>query len=217
MEQEEQVKKEETKSVEQEEREIKRFLLFVLFLLFVAIIGLTIAFIKITSELGDDIIKPPDGPVTPVSPEWKVGFVAETSKGVPSGNSIDRINCGSIVKSEVSAVITDVKLLPTNNSRCSYPLTIKNSGTLDAKVSEIIFSSPNGVTCKTEGSRMTCGNITYKVSVDQNGNDLLSEGAELKTESEVLVYLIVEATGNNSSFNEISQSGAKIILVYAEA
>lgn len=212
---EEQEVKQEKKSLEQEERRRKRHLIIIIFLLFISILGLAIAFTKITGELGE-IIKPPDEPVIPISPKWDVGFVAKEEKGIAHGSNTYNTKCGSITITATSASISDVTL-PTNNNRCSYPLIIENAGTLDAKVSEIVLTEPTGVKCKNEGSSMTCGNIRYKITTDENGNHLLEKGTELLIDSKVFAYLVVETVAFNQEFKEIKQSGAKLTLIYSQA
>ena len=213
MEQEQEVKEE--KSLEEQERDRKRVLIIVLILLFIAIIALAIAFLKITGELGGEIINPPEPPIIPKA-EWKVGFVSKEAEGISSGNTVNRGSCGVITSTETSATISNVKLAATN-SRCSYPLTIENNGTLDAKVSEIVLAPPTGINCNIKESEMVCGNIRYRVAIDSLGKELLKKDKELKIKEQVLAYLVVETVNNNTSFNEITQSGAKITIIYAEA
>lgn len=214
MEEEQEVKQ--TKSLEEEQRERKRHLIIIIILLFIAAIALTIAFTNITGELAERVTPTPTTPPTPpVKAEWNVGFYTEEVKGISSNVSSGSINCGTVTVTKTNATISNISL-PGGSGRCSYPIKMENKGTIDAKVQEIILNAPNGVNCNIKGGSMTCGHISYKISSDQYGKNILQEGTELQIDSDIVAYLVVEVAISNSEFREITQSGAKITIIYSE-
>ena len=98
---------------------------------------------------------------------------------------------------------------------CTYALSVKNNGTIPAKLSSISPTAPSGITCGTiTGPTMVCGNITYKLTTDNTGNTSLPTNTSLAVNATQQFYLVVKFTGQNPASTAITQSGASFSLVY---
>ena len=102
--------------------------------------------------------------------------------------------------------------------KCTWTLTIKNSGTVAANLGSITPTAPSSVSCTNSGASMVCGNITYKLTTNSGGSTLLTTSAgNLTAGSSLTVYLVAEYTGTTVNSSAVTQTGGKFTLVYNQA
>ena len=161
----------------------------------VLILSIAVAFAALSTTLSITF-----GNITQDTLTWNVGFETGSVSGTKSGSAA--ASCGTATVTANSASISNT-VLATLHDKCTYALTIKNTGTIDALLSTISAQTPSGITCDSSvTSKMVCGNITYKLTTDSAGNNLLATDLNLvKTTGTLPVYLIAEYTGT-----EVSQS-----------
>ncbi len=156
----------------------------------------------------------------PVS--WNVGFTGSSSPTVGGTSSTGR-SCGAATVSATSVTVAATTLSKPGDS-CTYPLTIKNSGTISAKVSSITPTKPTGtnVTCTVSSgtasasAQMVCGNITYKLAASANGNSPFVTQSTLDGGQSTTVYLIISYTGASLNSTQVTQSSGKFSVTYAQ-
>ena len=172
--------------------------------LIIAIVGLSVAYAALSTTLNINF-----GDVTQNTLSWSVGFEGSTAEGEASGTGATGRTCGTatITSSSVNLATTTIS---KPGDKCTYSLTIKNSGTIDANLSSITPKNPNSISCETStGSTMVCGNITYKLTTDKEGTTPLDNTESLAIGGSLPVYLVV-------SYNVV-QSGAAFALSFAQA
>lgn len=191
----------------------RKSLFVIVTILTVAVLGLSIAYAALSTTLtarfasvGTDSLK------------WEVGFVEGTVAPTSSGSSDVGRACGnaSVTKSNVTV---DETTLSKPGDTCTYALTIKNTGTIDANLASINPTQPTGATCSVaSGAQMVCGNYTYKITTDSARETLLTPNKMLAKESGTLpVYLSVSYTGSELDSSSVSLAGATFTLTYNQA
>lgn len=191
----------------------RKSLFVIVTILAIAVLGLSIAYAAMSTVLTARFSSIASNPVN-----WEVGFVEGTVAGVGSGTSDVGRTCGTASVSASNASVTATTLSKPGDT-CTYALTIKNTGNIDANLSSIAPTQPTGATCSVaEGAKMVCGSITYKITTDSAGNTLLTANRLLeKTSGELPVYLIATYSGENIGESGFTQSGAAFTLTYNQA
>lgn len=171
------------------------------------------------------------GNVTQTAQSWNVGFVAADpiSASVVGGTSDVGRSCGT-VKATATAVTVRATTLSKPGDKCVWPVTIQNTGSIDAKLDTITFTKPGGYSGDTctisyndsnqtvKKSMMVCDNIKYKITTDEAGNTLLIEGSKTITANSTLTVYITAAyvPTDTTVSSEIVYTNAKIALKFAQ-
>ena len=174
----------------------------------VLLVGVSIAYAALSATLNITYSK-----ITQSAISWNVGFQTGTVTGTKTGSS--GAVCGDATVTANTATVADTTLA-TLHDKCVYKLKIKNTGSVDAVLSSISAKTPTSMSCNTSTtSQMVCSNVTYKLTIDQNGQSLLGTENVLPAESGAMdVYLIVEYTGTDSSAS--TQNSGGFTLNYAQ-
>lgn len=157
------------------------------------------------------------GKVTQNAITWNVGFQGTSATGTSSGTSSTGLSCGSATITASAVTVADTTLSKPGD-KCTWTLTIKNSGTVAANLGSITPTAPSSVSCTNSGASMVCGNITYKLTTNSGGSTLLTTSAgNLTAGSSLTVYLVAEYTGTTVNSSAVTQTGGKFTLVYNQA
>ena len=160
------------------------------------------------------------GDVTQSVLTWNVGFDTTGSpiSGTAAGTSATGRTCGTATVTATTVTVADSQLSKPGD-KCTYALTIKNTGTIPAILSTITPTKPSGITCNTAtGGNMVCGNITYKLTTDAAGSTVLTTGGTLAASTGTLpVYLVVSYTGTTLNSAAVNHTGASFALTYDQA
>jgi len=208
----------------------RRILVITLGIVSVFVMGIVVAYSALSTTLNAKF-----NTVTSQALNWNIGFEKKTGYYVTnaysdyyrsyirsgywaSGFSSNPSTCGGVLVEDTGVYLNDVELSKTGE-KCGYILSIKNSGGINATLSSISATRPTLISgsgsCSTSGAKMTCGNITYKMTTDSAGNTLLSSNTSITAGSSKDVYLIVEYTG--SSKTEATWSGGGFNFNYSQA
>ncbi len=186
----------------------RKSLFVIVTILAVAVLGLSIAYAALSSTLTARF-----GSVSQTPQTWSVGF----QPGTAAGSSVGGVECGNATVTENQASVGNL-MLSKPNDKCTYQLTIKNTGSITAQLDRITPTSPSGATCTSEGAQMVCGDITYKITTDESGTTLLTPGGTLAASTGTLtVYLIATYSGTEVHDVSSTQSGASFTIVYEQA
>ena len=190
----------------------------------VAVVALSIAYAALSATLNIGVSSVQQTPQT-----WNVAFEAGTVTGTAAGTSAVGRSCGTATVNATTASIAATELSKPGD-KCTYALTIKNTGSINATLASITPTQPTGtgVSCGTaSGAQMVCGNITYTLAkyicmacapYFNTSGSLLPTGGTLAASTGTLpVYLIAEYTGETLAGTEIVQSNAGFTLVYNQA
>ena len=154
--------------------------------------------------------------ITQNSLSWNVGFTGTSATGTAGGTSATGRSCGAATITSTAVTIADTTLSKPDDS-CTYQLTIKNNGTIAAKLQTITPTAPSGVTCNPiSGGSMVCGNITYTLASNTTGT-VLSTGSTLAANGTLKVYLIAKYTGTTLNSSAVTQTGAQFSILYNQA
>ena len=169
----------------------------------IVLLGVGIAYAALSTTLTVTF-----GKVTQNALTWKVGFTGTSATGA---------SCGAATITESAVTVADTTLSKPDD-KCTWTLTVKNSGTVGAKLTTITPSAPSSTTCGTlSGGNMVCGNITYMLTSDANGTTVLPVNTTLAAGASQTVYLVAKYNAAGVQSTAITQSGAKFTLVYAQA
>lgn len=157
------------------------------------------------------------GNVTQSAVSWNVGFTGSSATGTAAGTSATGRSCGNATITSSAVTLADTTLSKPGD-KCTYTLTIKNSGSIAAKLNSITPTAPTGVTCGTaSGGNLVCGNITYKLTSDSAGSTVLTTGNTLASNGTQTVYLVVMYNASGVQSSAITQTGAKFTLNFEQA
>ena len=177
--------------------------------LLVLVVGISVAFAAMQANLSITANSVSQSALT-----WNVGFQTGTVQGTEGGSGSTGRVCGDATVTANSVSVANTQLSKPDDS-CTYALTIKNTGSVDAKLGNITAVSPTSTSCTNSGASMVCGNITYKLTTDSTGNTLLTtNGILAKTNGTLPVYLVVKYTGTELVSSDISQNNGGFTLVY---
>ena len=178
----------------------------------IVLLGVGIAYAALSTTLTITF-----GKVTQNALTWKVGFTGTSATGSRTGTSATGASCGTATITESAVTVADTTLSKPDD-KCTWTLTVKNSGTVGAKLTTITPSAPSSTTCGTlSGGNMVCGNITYMLTSDANGTTVLHANTTLAAGASQTVYLVAKYNAAGVQSSAITQSGAKFTLVYAQA
>ncbi len=155
----------------------------------------------------------------PTGVTWNIGFTG-SSTPTAGGTSATGRSCGAATISSSSVSIAETTLSKPGDS-CTYPLTIKNSGTIAGKLNSVAPTAPTSTSCTTTNAttsasaQMVCGNITYKLAGSANGSTNFVTGTTLAAGGTTTVYLIVSYTGSSLS-SGFTQSAGKFTITYGQ-
>jgi hypothetical protein len=146
---------------------------------------------------------------------WSVGFEPGTYTAIATGSS--GMSCGEAITTLQTTTVAHT-VLNTPRDKCIYGLRIKNTGSVAAKLETITSKTPISVGCDTTTtSRMVCGNITYKLTTDVTGQNLLMENNILIAINGTLdIFLTVEYTGESAGAANVSQANGGFTLNYTQ-
>lgn len=187
----------------------KTTLLSIVLGLVVVVVGITVAYAALSTTLNITTSK-----ITQSALTWDVGFVGNSATATVGGTSATGRSCGAATITSTTVTIADTTLSKPDDS-CTYTLSVKNNGTIPAKLGSISATAPSGVTCETvDGPTLICGNITYKLATNNTGTTVLPTNTTLAVNGTQQIFLIVKYTGSEPSSTAVTQSGASFSLVY---
>lgn len=178
----------------------------------VAVVGLSIAYAALSQTLNITL-----GTVTQSPQQWHVAFVTGPVTPTAKGTSPTGRSCGNATVTEDQVSIASLSLSKPDDE-CVYPLVIKNTGTIAAKLDAIAVNAPSGVTCTKTTSKMVCGNITYTLSTNDSGTTELALDSELAANTGTLnVWLIAKYTGTTLNSTAVTHTNPNFVLTYVQA
>ena len=192
----------------------KKVMYVVLGVLCFAIVALSVAFAALSATLNINF-----GTVTQSQQSWDVHFKTEEITAAEAGTSATGRVCGTVSAGGATATV-GATTLSKPGDKCTWKLTVQNTGTIDAALDTITPSAATGtgVTCTIGTASMVCGNITYKLTSDAAGTTALTTGRTLAhTSGEDEMYLVAEYTGTEINNSAVEQNDAKFTLVYNQA
>ena len=173
------------------------------------IVGISVVYAALSSTLSITT-----GSVTQSEMSWNVAFQTGTVNATPGGTSATGRVCGAATVTADTVTVANTTLSKPEDS-CTYALTVKNTGSLDATLATITPVHPGSTSCTNSGASMVCGNITYKLTTDAAGTTLLTTGGTLaKTNGTLPVYLVIKYTGATTNTSEVVQTAGGFTLVY---
>lgn len=179
--------------------------------LIILVLGIVVAYAALSTTLNLKFTG-----VTQNALTWNVGFTGSSATGTAAGTSATGRSCGAatITPTSVSVAATT---LSKPDDKCTYALTIKNSGGIAARLSAVTPTKPGSTTCATaSGGNMVCGNITYKLTSDAAGANVLKTQT-LAAGASLSAYLVVSYTGTSLNSAAVTQSNATFSLAFAQA
>ena len=187
----------------------------ILLTLLMALVAISVGYAALQSILNITTTSVNSDPVT-----WNVGFIG-TSTPTEGGTSSAGRSCGAATVNPAAVTIATIQLSKPGDS-CTYPLQIKNSGTISAKVSEIKPTAPTSTTCtitdatSSASAQMVCGDYTYKLAGNAAGTTDFVTEAVLAPDATTTAYLIVSYTGADVNPDTIVQSSGTFTVTYAQ-
>jgi len=185
---------------------------FLLIIAAVLVVGIGVAYAALSTTLNITF-----GNVTQSAISWNVGFTGTTATATASGTSATGRVCGNATITS-SAVTLAETTLSKPGDKCTYTLTVKNSGSVGATLNSITPTAPTSISCSTAtGGNLVCGNITYKLTSDAAGANVLTTGNTLAANATQTIYLVAMYTGTGVQSSQVVHNGAKFTLSYIQA
>lgn len=182
-------------------------------ILIISLITLSIAFAALSTNLNINF-----GNVNQSAQTWNVAFTGSSVAGTASGSaSTAGRSCGTATVTATQVNVGDTQLSKPDD-KCQWVLTVKNNGSISAKLSTITANKGNN-TCNiggTTGSQtsMVCGNITYTLTSD--GTTALPINTSLAANATQTVYVTAKYTGTGVNTTAVTQSGLSFVLGYTQ-
>ena len=182
----------------------------------VMILGLSIAFAALSATLNINF-----GNVNQTVQTWNVGFdtTGSPKAATASGSSATGRTCGAATITATTVTIANTELSKPDDA-CRWDLVIKNSGTINAKITGITATNPTGtgVSCTGSGAQIVCGNITYTLAKNTGGSTLLSTSDTIPatTGNTLNVYLIAKYTSNTPAAEAKTQQNASFKITVGQ-
>ena len=190
----------------------KQSLKFLLLVAAILVVGVGVAYAALSTTLNITF-----GNVTQNAITWNVGFTGSSATATAAGTSATGRTCGTATITASAVTVADTTLSKPGD-KCTWTLTVKNSGTVAAKLNTITPTAPTGITCGTAtGGNLVCGNITYKLTSDSAGSTVLTTGNTLAANGTQTVYLVAMYNATGLQSTAITHTGAKFTLTYAQA
>lgn len=178
----------------------------------VSVLGIVVAYATLSTTLNISFSS-----VSQEALSWNVGFQGTSATATAYGTSSTGRECGNATITSNSVSVGSTKLSKPGD-KCTYTLTIKNSGGIAAKLSSITPTASSSTTCSTlSGPTMVCGKITYKLTSDSGGNNAIASNTTLEKGASTTVYLVASYTDSGLNSTTVTQSGGKFVLNYAQA
>ena len=189
-------------------------LIITLSVLVVLVIGITIVYAALSVSL-----KVSTSNVTQNIASWNVGFAqATTVKGYAqnSSGSTTGISCGN-ASATTNSISIEKSVLTKPGDICYWDFTLKNSGTIDAKLTSVTVTSPKEVSCsKNDEKQYVCGNIAYSIYHVYSGRwPLYTEGEVLSAGENQALRISMTLTGSISSSQQ-TQSGLTYTFIWSQ-
>ncbi len=176
----------------------------------IVILGVTIVYAALSNDLVINV-----GKTIQTSLSWDVRFEEGSVTPVEAGPSNTGRICGVAVVNTSTITVPNVTLAKKNDM-CSYRLVVENNGKIDATLAEVTPISPDSTGCVSNGSSMVCGSITYMLTTDAAGENLLSTGGTLaKLDGNQIIYLVVKFSGTATE-QKVEQESGGFTLVYVQ-
>ena len=178
-------------------------------ILCVMVVGLSVAFAALSTTLNITF-----GKVTQTALTWAVAFdtTGSPKAATEGGTSATGRTCGTATITANTVTIADSELSKPGD-KCTWNLTVKNTGTIDANLATITEKKPTSTTCTGSGAQIVCGNITYKLTTD--GSTLITTNTTVaKSTGTLAMKLVAEYTGTGVNSTAIVQNGAGFTLVF---
>ena len=192
----------------------KKTIYAVLVAIVIAGAGLSIAYAAMSTTLTTTF-----GRVTQNALTWNVGFdtTSTSVSATAAGTSATGRSCGTATIATGTVTIGDTTLSKPGD-KCTWAVTIRNSGGIGAKLSSIAGTQPSGNTCSTQTGTMTCGNIKYSVTTDTAGSIVLKSGTSLAANQTLAAYIVAEYVPTNAvQSSAITQTGATFKMTWAQS
>lgn len=152
---------------------------------------------------------------------FDVGFDTTPLTVVPSNANLDECSNSQITITKTSVKINQISL-PTKDAACSYQLIIKNNGNMNAKISAITSIKPEGETCTTNGSVMTCNHIEYSIKeryAESGDNTTINTGDIIQPGKSRTVWFNIKVVGisdnSDEPENDINQVDGGFTITYS--
>ncbi len=167
-----------------------------------ALLGVSIAYAAMSSTFNLTF-----GQVATNALTWNVGFEAGEVSPIAKASSTATV-CGTATVTTSTVSVENITLNALND-KCVYKLKVKNTGGVPAELSTVVPKTPSGSACDTtKTSEMTCGNVTYKLTTDEEGLSLIGLGNTIAQTSGTLdLYLVAEFTGTELEKEESQTAG----------
>ena len=198
-------------------------LIITLSILMVLVVGITIVYAAVSASL-----KVTTSNVTQNVASWNVGFGPGTVKGSASnyiGSSANSVSCGDATINANSISVGEVKLTKPGDL-CTWTVTIKNTGTIAAKLTSIEKKDPSGATCTMSGNAAmyNCGDIRYflenpvgtKATVQRSARlsvgDIIEPGGSISVSLEAYIPDTITTVSSTTK----TQSGFTYTFVWSQ-
>lgn len=146
------------------------------------------------------------GNITKPSQTWNV-FIQNTTYTANRGNgqtgTAGRF-CPGGTASANGITLNGYMQLSKPNDYCAWGFTVKNTGTIDAKISSITATSLTAgggsvAACTYTGStyEVTCGPLVYYISTDSAGQNKLTTNTVVSKNSQASYYMIAKNTSSS--------------------
>ena len=193
----------------------KKTIYAVLVAIVIAGAGLSIAYAAMSTTLTTTF-----GRVTQNALTWNVGCdtTSTSVSATAGGTSATGRSCGTATITAGTVTIGDTTLSKPGD-KCTWAVTVRNSGQINAKLSSIAGTQPSGNTCSTQTGTMTCGNIKYSVTTDTAGTTaVLKSGESLAANQTLAAYIVAEYVPTNAvQSSAITQTGATFKMTWAQS
>ncbi len=192
----------------------KKNLTIVAVTLVVAVLGLTIVFATLSTNLSITFGSDSDNAITQKGAQWKIAFdtTSPTVDGTKSGYSA--VTCGTANVTEEGVTLSSVALYTPGDS-CTYSVKVKNDGDLNAKLNSFTWTKPEGGASCTESTTNTykCGDITYSVL---KAGSALETNEKLASKGSVDLTIKVSYDGASVSAKEVKRYNGKVQLNWVQ-
>ena len=156
------------------------------------------------------------GKVTQSALSWNVAFdtASTTVNATAGGTSATGRTCGAATVSASTLTFADTTLSKPGDT-CTWSFTIKNTGSIAAKVSGFAYTKPVS-SCTTSGATMTCGKLTYKITT--NGSTELAQNSTIAAGGTQAIKVVASYNDNSNLLGSAATySGTQIKITYTQA
>lgn len=186
----------------------------ILSVLIVFVVVLSVAYATLSTQLNITVAS-----TKQAKQAWNVGFVANNSiSATVSGTSDTGRSCSTISATTSTVTVGNIQLSKPED-KCTWPLTIKNNGTIAANLKQVNITAPTGITCTSLDTRYAvanCGNIKYLITTDADGSNTLPYNTVINAGASLQVYLSARYNSDTLTSTEIVHSGLKFALVFEQ-